>query len=245
MQAVDLRSARNTLGDLAYEHLLRAILSHELRPGMRLRPEDLAAQLGLSPTPVKHALARLAGEGLVDHRAGLGPFVAEPTIEEILDLYDCRLMCELHAVREGFALVDDRFLAELERRLERHEAACDARDSSFESQRRVLEADRDFHGWYMELWPNGRARTWYAQLNTHIRSYQISNRMRARAGMLVEHRAIYAGFAARDLGRTLDAVRTHLGLARQSFLDRATATADDDADPPDRADAQRNGGVSE
>src|SRR5687767_8721292 len=106
MQAVDLRSARNTLGDLVYGHLLDAILSHELRPGMRLRPEDLAVQMGLSPTPVKHALARLAGEGLVEHRAGLGPFVAEPTVAEILDLYDCRLMCELHAVREGFGQID-------------------------------------------------------------------------------------------------------------------------------------------
>src|SRR5829696_6812660 len=123
MQVVDLRGAKNTLSDLAYGYLLEAILSHELQPGMRLRPEDLAARMGLSPTPVKHALARLAGEGLVEHRAGLGPFVAEPTVPEILDLYGCRLMCELHSIREGFARIDDAFLAELRRRLAAHEAA--------------------------------------------------------------------------------------------------------------------------
>jgi DNA-binding GntR family transcriptional regulator len=230
MQVVDLRGARNTLGELAYEYLLRAILSHELRPGMRLRPEDLAVQMGLSPTPVKHALARLAGEGLVEHRAGLGPFVAEPTIDEILDLYECRLMCELHAVREGFSQIGDELLDELQRRLVEHEAACAARDDTFESQRRVLEADRDFHQCYMELWPNAKATAWYGQLNTHIRSFQISNRMRARPGMLVEHRAIYDAFAARDLDRVLDAVRTHLQLAKQSFLERATSPADEAVD---------------
>src|SRR5919205_2279212 len=143
MQIVDLRSAKNTLGELAYGHLLTAILSHELQPGTRLRPEDLAVTLGLSPTPVKHALARLAGEGLVVHRAGLGPFVAEPTVEEILELYDCRLMCELHAIREGFKHVDRPFIAELSRYLEVHEVACAARDETFDSQRAVIEADRD------------------------------------------------------------------------------------------------------
>ena len=151
MQVIDLRSAKTTLGDLAYGHLLNAILSHELRPGARLRPDDLAAAMGLSPTPVKHALARLAGEGLVEHRAGLGPFVAEPTIADILELYGCRLMCELHAAREGFARIGDAFVVELRRNLEAHEAAFAARDEAFESQRAVLEADRDFHLCYMRL----------------------------------------------------------------------------------------------
>jgi DNA-binding GntR family transcriptional regulator len=242
MQVVDLRSAKNTLGDLAYGYLLRAILSHELRPGMRLRPEDLAAQMGLSPTPVKHALARLAGEGLVEHRTGLGPFVAEPTVDEILDLYGCRLMCELHVVREGFNRVDDRFLEELHRRLDEHAAACAVRDDTFESQRRVLEADRDFHQCYMELWPNAKATAWYSQLNTHIRSFQISNRMIARPGMLVEHQDIYTAFAARDLDRTLDAVRTHLELAKQSFLVRATSAAvASETEEPDQTRQRRHG----
>src|SRR3954464_5042092 len=90
MQIVDLRSAKNTLGELAYGHLLRLILSHELQPGTRLRPEDLAARLGLGAAAVRHALAGLAGGGVVVHRPGLGPFVAEPTVSEILELYDCR-----------------------------------------------------------------------------------------------------------------------------------------------------------
>jgi DNA-binding GntR family transcriptional regulator len=225
MQIVDLRSAKNTLGDLAYGHLLNAILTHELKPGARLRPEDLAAAMGLSPTPVKHALARLAGEGLVEYRAGQGPSVVEPKVDDILELYGCRLMCELHAVREGFSRVDDPFVRDLRRGLDTHEAAVAARDDGFDSQRRILEADRDFHGCYMRLWPNAKAAAWYGQLNTHIRSFQIGNRMIGRPGMQIEHRAIYEAFAARDLDGILTAVRFHLESARDSFLERARIAA--------------------
>jgi len=221
MQIVDLRSAKNSLGELAYGHLLRLILSHELQPGTRLRPEDLAAQMGLSPTPVKHALARLAGEGLVVHRAGMGPFVAEPTVHEILELYDCRMMCELHAVREGFTRIDRQFIAKLGGALERHEAVWAERGESFESKRRVIEADRDFHECYMRLWPNERALNWYRQLNVHIRSFQLGNHLLGRAGMHVEHRAILDAYTARDLDGALTAVRTHLEGARDAFIERA------------------------
>jgi len=221
MQIVDLRSAKNTLGELAYGHLLRLILSHELQPGTRLRPEDLAARMGLSPTPVKHALARLAGEGLVVHRAGFGPFVAEPTVDEILELYDCRLMCEVHAVREGFKHIDHQFITELRRHLDRHEAVWDARDEAFESKRLVIEADRDFHECYMRLWPNERALTWYRQLNVHIRSFQLGNHLLGRPGMQVEHRAILNAYVERDLESAVAAVRMHLEGARDAFLERA------------------------
>jgi DNA-binding GntR family transcriptional regulator len=221
MRVVDLRSAKNTLSDLAYSHLLEAILSHELQPGMRLRPEDLAARMGLSPTPVKHALARLAGEGLVKHRAGLGPFVAEATVEEVAELYDCRLMCELHAIREGLARIDDRFLADLHGRLEAHATAFAARDGTYERQRLAIEADRDFHLCYMRLWPNEKTIGWYGQLNVHIRSYQLTNNTAGRPEALDEHRAIYTALAARDLDGALAVVRGHLEGAKQSFLDRA------------------------
>jgi DNA-binding GntR family transcriptional regulator len=57
---------RRLLRDDAYELLLGAIVRGELPPGHVLRDRDLAAHMGLSRTPVREALARLADEGLVD-----------------------------------------------------------------------------------------------------------------------------------------------------------------------------------
>jgi DNA-binding GntR family transcriptional regulator len=60
------RLPRTNLSDEAYAALLDAIVTGELAPGARLRDQELAERLGISRTPVREALRRLADEGLVD-----------------------------------------------------------------------------------------------------------------------------------------------------------------------------------
>ncbi|MFN3487458.1 MAG: GntR family transcriptional regulator, partial [Planctomycetota bacterium] len=52
--------------------------SGALPPGARATAVDLADDLGLSTTPVREALSRLAGEGLLEDRRGQGYFVRVP-----------------------------------------------------------------------------------------------------------------------------------------------------------------------
>jgi hypothetical protein len=61
--------------------------SGALAPGGRATAVDLADELGLSTTPVREALSRLAGEGLLDDRRGQGYFVRLPGAVDIADLY--------------------------------------------------------------------------------------------------------------------------------------------------------------
>lgn len=69
------------------EHRLRAaIVRGELRPGERLTEDDLAAWLGVSRTPIREALSRLAVFGLVDIDANRGARVAPLDPDEMLDL---------------------------------------------------------------------------------------------------------------------------------------------------------------
>lgn len=56
--------------------------------GRPLIATALADELGLSPTPVREALARLAGEGMLEHRPGRGYFSPSPTTSDIVDLYE-------------------------------------------------------------------------------------------------------------------------------------------------------------
>ncbi|MBJ7483474.1 MAG: GntR family transcriptional regulator [Brevundimonas sp.] len=56
--------------------------------GHPLVATSLAAELGLSPTPVREALAHLAGEGIVEHRPGRGYFAPSPTAADIVGLYE-------------------------------------------------------------------------------------------------------------------------------------------------------------
>jgi len=79
----DVRSLR----DRAYDDIRKAILTVALQPGERIKERDVAAQMGISTTPVKEALRRLEQEGLVVSQprrgAVVGPLVLTPP-EEIL-----------------------------------------------------------------------------------------------------------------------------------------------------------------
>jgi DNA-binding transcriptional regulator YhcF (GntR family) len=56
-------------------------------PGVRITAVDVADELRLSNTPVREALSRLAGEGLVEDRRGQGYFVRQPSASDVADLY--------------------------------------------------------------------------------------------------------------------------------------------------------------
>ncbi len=55
-----------SLAGLAYEQIRALILSDEMPPGARLSQVELAERLAISRTPVREALRRLAGEGLIE-----------------------------------------------------------------------------------------------------------------------------------------------------------------------------------
>ena len=61
---------RVSLRARVYDQLLLAIVNGELEPGQRVRDQEIAAQLGVSRTPVREALQRLEDEGLVETRRG-------------------------------------------------------------------------------------------------------------------------------------------------------------------------------
>ena len=67
---------------------LRQVLAAGLPPGQHLPVSDLAAGLKLSTSPVREALSRLCGEGLVEDRRGLGYFTRGAAVEDIVGLLD-------------------------------------------------------------------------------------------------------------------------------------------------------------
>jgi DNA-binding GntR family transcriptional regulator len=224
MQSVNLRSVRPTLADLAHRHILDAIMSHQLNPGDRLRPDELALSMGISPTPVKEALARLAGEGLVDLSRATGPRVAQVLEEGIIALYECRLMCELHALREGAHLANSQFLADAARLLEAYDAAVAEDDGTLQSRKRMAEMDGAFHRHLVSLRPNPRLQAWYAQLNVHLRAHQISvvgksHELGDRSNIFrTQHWTIHAALERGDAAAAAAAAREHVENARDWLL---------------------------
>lgn len=71
-----------------YGQVRRALQSGRYIPGQRIDPREVAAEYGTSPTPVRFALYRLVGEGMIDDHARHGFQVPLPTEMGMHDLYD-------------------------------------------------------------------------------------------------------------------------------------------------------------
>ena len=133
-------ATHRTLAEKAFSMLHDAILTGSLLPGERLPIEDVAAATGMSPMPIREALRRLDGVGLVENVPHRGARVADLSVEDLNEVYESRLMLEVPAIAraaEHFSL-DDAALAE-----ERLERLGDALRR--ENNAEALEAHTGFH----------------------------------------------------------------------------------------------------
>ena len=111
----DTEPTRGSAGDMAYEALRGLLLIFELRPGERLNEVHLAERLGLSRTPVREALNRLAAERLVLARGGHGFYVCDLDLKEAMDLYELRTALEITGFRQACARAKASDIAALRR----------------------------------------------------------------------------------------------------------------------------------
>lgn len=81
----------------AYDTILRMILTGELEGGQRLGEQNLATRVGVSRTPVRQALSRLAAEGLVSVQPNRSATVVRFTDEDIAGILDLRAQLESKA----------------------------------------------------------------------------------------------------------------------------------------------------
>src|SRR5918998_4478501 len=84
----------DSVADLAYERIRGYVLGGEVSPGARLGQVELAERFGISRTPVREALRRLAGEGLVDFHSNRGFRVVDLGLDAVLRRLEVRAMLE-------------------------------------------------------------------------------------------------------------------------------------------------------
>jgi DNA-binding GntR family transcriptional regulator len=101
--------------DAVADALREAILEGAISPGTWLREDTIARELGVSRTPVREALRRVADEGLVTKNAHRGSIVASLSFDDILALYMVRGELEALAARLAAQRCPDGLVEELER----------------------------------------------------------------------------------------------------------------------------------
>ncbi|MCE3267132.1 MAG: transcriptional regulator, GntR family [Solirubrobacterales bacterium] len=126
-----------SIADRVYEQLRDRITHGELEAGSRLHQANISSELGVSRTPVREALARLAADGLVELLPNRGARVADVSLADMRTSYEARLGVEPLAAR---------FAAERREPedLERIRASL-AHQHGARSARGIYEAMREFH----------------------------------------------------------------------------------------------------
>lgn len=137
---MDLTIEVQTVNQRAYDRLCDLILSGEIEIGVRLDERNLAEKLGISRTPVREAIARLANEGVVEYRPYQGNFVRSFTLQQVHDLFEVREALESLSATLAAAQMTDADLTALEKIIERCHDALDA--GNLEKFERM---DQEFH----------------------------------------------------------------------------------------------------
>ena len=118
-------------------YLREAILGGELRPGDRIRQEEIAERLGASRLPVREALRMLEAEGLTEHEAHKGARVPRLSQHEVDVIYRMRERLEPLALVESLPQLD----AADHERLEEVQQRIEDNDDL----EKFLDLDREFH----------------------------------------------------------------------------------------------------
>jgi DNA-binding GntR family transcriptional regulator len=189
------------------ERLREAILDLELVPGTVLARQDLAEQFGVSQTPVREALLRLAEEGLVDVFPQHATLVSRIDLQAARQAHFLRRSIELELVRELAAAPPPGLVAALERQVALQKALAQAQQYG-----EFVAADRRFHQLLYEAAGMAALVELVARVSGHVDRLRRLHLPTAgkTTSILRDHRAITAGIAAGDPHAAQEALRRHL-----------------------------------
>jgi DNA-binding GntR family transcriptional regulator len=218
------RVERSLLRDRAYSALRDAIVTGELAPGEVIRDGELADRVGLSRTPVREALARLADEGLVESKPHAWTRVTPLVQRDVRDaVIVVRAMHDL-AVRMAVPLMNPRHHDLMRAANRRFSAAMDSGDTQA-----ALEADDAVHGIPVSVLGNRALATTIERQMPLIRRLE-----RLRFGSLLGRRSIawheqlIDACADGDAG-TAVAINDRIWTTLLELFDSEGGTRDDDA----------------
>lgn len=215
------RPVKGESAEYAYRILRKEIISLELPPGSDFDEADNVRRLGISRTPLREAVVRLADEGLIRLLPNRGARVSPMEWHDIREHLEAFELMQRLVSRWAAARRTDEDLAEIRRFRDAFKAATERKDPEA-----MADLNWEFHAAIARSSKNARVSRFYLQLLTenlrisrlamgpdhYVSAYAYDNHIGL---ILSEHDALVDAIAAGDCDAADDLARSHTGLARK------------------------------
>ncbi|MEQ8444236.1 MAG: GntR family transcriptional regulator [Alphaproteobacteria bacterium] len=200
--------------DIIANEIESLIFSGEYGDGDRLDEHDLAERFGVSRTPIRESLQRLAFSGLVEQIPRRGVFVRQPTPVELMEMFEVMGELEASCGRLAAKRISDSAIEELRTANHRCRDAMEAADTD-----RYYAENEVFHTTIYRESGNSFLDGETRRLHRRLRPFRrMQLRLRGRmAESLREHEAATDALAAGDADMAANVLRGHVSIQGEKF----------------------------
>jgi DNA-binding GntR family transcriptional regulator len=204
--------------DKVYEALKEFAVEYHFKPGERVNEVELGARLGVSRTPVREALNRLARDGFMSFVPNRGFYARDISPEGVQELYELRAAIELAAFRLACQRGTDSEIAGAAAIWEGNSEPGANPDWA-----RIAEADEAFHVSVVRMSRNGQMIAALESINSLIRFFRRIDleSSRRRTSLYNEHDRIIECLKRRDAKQGSDLIERHITLSSAHAIEVA------------------------
>ena len=198
------------------DSLEQRIVEGELSNGKRLDETELSGFYGVSRTPVREALQRLAESGLAEHLPRRGTFVRSPSLSQLVEMFEVMAELECMAIRLAARRATSNDIDALEKDNETCRAAVAANDT-----KKYYEINARLHGRIYQMSGNSFLASEARRLHDRLRPFRrLQLRVRGRMEeSMAEHDIILAALRDGDADRAMETMKKHITIVGVRFND--------------------------
>ena len=198
------------------DSLEQRIVEGELGNGKRLDETELSGFYGVSRTPVREALQRLAESGLAEHLPRRGTFVRSPSLSQLVEMFEVMAELECMTIRLAARRATTNDIDALEKDNETCRAAVAANDT-----KKYYEINARLHGRIYQMSGNSFLANEARRLHDRLRPFRrLQLRVRGRMEeSMAEHDIILAALRDGDAGRAMETMKKHITIVGVRFND--------------------------
>lgn len=198
-----LEAPAASLSAQAYSRLREWILDRKISAGSTLLEARIADELGISRTPMREALGRLAGEGFLVRRDARSYSVKSVGAKEYFDIMRTRELLECEAIALAIGLIDDADLAALD-------AEVESLKTGGQDETLHWRFDDRFHLFIAEAGGSVVLPRLIQQLRDDSRLFRLHSPLHRQTDNHFEHGEIIRALRNKDLEGARGAMRAHL-----------------------------------